>query len=208
MGRELAGRMCFGKKTVTGKLLLESTEILFRGQPRLRIPFKDIRSLDAREGWLHVAWGQDEAAFELGGEAEDWIRKIKNPRGLMDKLGVKPDSCVAVVGLDDPEVLESLRERLGKLPGRALLRDRDVILWRLRERGELSRLANLRARLQRTGALWVIWPKGRKELREDDVRTAALAAGLVDVKVASISDTLSGLKLVIPVRDRAKKEGR
>jgi hypothetical protein len=35
-------------------------------------------------------------------------------------------------------------------------------------------------------------------LREDDVRTAGPSAGLVDVKVVSFSDTLSGLKMMIP----------
>jgi hypothetical protein len=49
-----------------------------------------------------------------------------------------------------------------------------------------------------------LWPKGRKELREDDVRAAAKAQGLVDVKVMSFSATLSALKLVIPVALRPK----
>jgi hypothetical protein len=206
MGRELAGRMRFGKQTLTGQLLLESSELLFRGQPRLRIPFKDILALEAKDGWLHVAWGQHEAAFELGAEAEAWSRKIKRPRGLMDKLGIKPDSRVAVVGLDDPGVLAQLEERIGKLPARTTLRERDVLLFGLTQRDELFRLPELRASLQPAGAIWAIWPKGRKELREDDVRAAARPAGLVDVKVASVSNTLSGLKLVIPVKDRGKKE--
>ena len=54
------------------------------------------------------------------------------------------------------------------------------------------------------GAIWVVWPKGRKELREDDVRNAAKAQGLVDIKVMSFSETLSALKLVIPVAERPK----
>ncbi len=191
-----------------GRALLEATEILFRGARRLRIPFKGIRSLEAREGWLHVAWDQGEAAFELGAEAAGWLRKLKHPPGLMDKLGVKPESRVAVVGLDDAGVLAQLEERVGKLPARAALRDRDVLLWGLTSREELSRLAELRAALQPAGALWAIWPKGRKQLREDDVRAAALRAGLVDVKVASVSDALSGLKLVIPVKERKAKEVR
>lgn len=207
MGRELACRMRSGRKTVAGQALLESTEILFRGEPRLRIPFQDIKSLEARAGWLHVAWSAGEAAFELGDEAEGWVSRIKNPRGLMDKLGVKPDSKVAVVALRDAGVLAELEGRIGKLPARATLRDRDVVLWGLERREELSRMPELRRALQPAGALWAIWPKGKKELREDDVRAAALAAGLVDVKVASVSGTLSGLKLVIPVKDR-KKERR
>jgi hypothetical protein len=46
--------------------------------------------------------------------------------------------------------------------------------------------------------IWVVWPKGQKHIREDDIRRRAIACGLVDIKVCSFSDTLSALKLVIP----------
>jgi hypothetical protein len=49
-----------------------------------------------------------------------------------------------------------------------------------------------------------VWPKGRPEFREDDVRRAALGAGLVDVKVVAFSAALSALKLVIPVAQRGR----
>ena len=65
-----------------------------------------------------------------------------------------------------------------------------------------TRLAALRGGLAETGAIWVVWTKGRKALTEDHVRRAALAQGLVDVKVMAFSDELSGLKLVIPVAMR------
>ncbi|WP_307827871.1 DUF3052 domain-containing protein [Nocardioides sp. SYSU D00038] len=78
-------------------------------------------------------------------------------------------------------------------------------------------LASLSARLpllvERTapaGMIWVCWPKkaARKafgiasDLDEDRVRALALATGLVDVKVAAIDDTWSGLKLVRRLVDR------
>jgi hypothetical protein len=54
--------------------------------------------------------------------------------------------------------------------------------------------------------VWVVWPKGRKELREDDVRAAGGPAGLVDVKVMAFSDTLSGLKMVVPLARRSARK--
>jgi hypothetical protein len=69
----------------------------------------------------------------------------------------------------------------------------------------LDKLTALRDSITQDGAIWVVWPKGQKSLREDDVRRAAKAQGLVDVKVMSFSDTLSGLKLVIPVAQRLHK---
>ena len=68
--------------------------------------------------------------------------------------------------------------------------------------GDLSRLPAAMAALERNGAIWVVWPKGRRELTEDHVRAKALASGLVDVKVVAFSGTLSALKLVIPVAKR------
>ena len=48
--------------------------------------------------------------------------------------------------------------------------------------------------------LWVAWPKRASkvptDLTEDVVREVALPLGLVDVKVAAIDATWSGLKLV------------
>ena len=53
---------------------------------------------------------------------------------------------------------------------------------------------------------WIAWPKRASrvttDLDENVVRDQALAVGLVDVKVAAIDATWSGLKLVRRLRDR------
>lgn len=60
--------------------------------------------------------------------------------------------------------------------------------------------------LRRNGCLWVSWPKGGStiatDLRRDPIRESLIAMGLVDIKIASIDDDWSGLKFVIPVKDR------
>jgi hypothetical protein len=66
----------------------------------------------------------------------------------------------------------------------------------------LSRLAALQNSIKRNGMIWAIWPKGQKHIKEDMIRSAALSQDLVDVKVMAFSETLSGLKLVIPVAKR------
>ena len=78
----------------------------------------------------------------------------------------------------------------------------DMVLVRLDAIADLSRLADARRRITPNGMIWAVWPKGRKEFREDDIRRFGPQAGLVDVKVMSFSDELSGLKLVIPVAQR------
>jgi hypothetical protein len=66
----------------------------------------------------------------------------------------------------------------------------------------------LRAAIQPAGAIWISWPKKAAkvdtDITEDVIRDAALSGGLVDVKVCAVTDTWSGLKLVIPVAMRGK----
>jgi len=67
-------------------------------------------------------------------------------------------------------------------------------------------LPRLKRELKPSGSLWVSWPKKASkvatDLDENVIRDAALAIGLVDVKVCAVDETWSGLKLVIPVKDR------
>ena len=54
--------------------------------------------------------------------------------------------------------------------------------------------------------VWVCWPKKASKVPTDlddgVVRELGLAAGLVDVKVAAVDETWSGLKFVRRLRDR------
>ncbi len=67
-------------------------------------------------------------------------------------------------------------------------------------------LVEVRKRLVPNGMVWVSWPKKAAKVATDVsehvVRSGALAAGLVDIKVCAVDATWSGLKLVIPIADR------
>ena len=121
----------------------------------------------------------------------------KRPR--LDKLGVKDDAKVVLVGLADAEFRRELAGRTRRVTSARPGKGTDLVFYSVTRMPELKRLSSLRAAIAPAGAIWVLWPKGRPELREDDVRNAALRAGLVDVKVVAFSERLSGLKLVIPV---------
>ena len=125
-------------------------------------------------------------------------RDVPSTRPLLDKLGVKPGQKASVLGLDDPKFLGQLRERSVDVSTRARTGS-DFIFIYMDERAELPRLFELRGSLQPKGAIWVVWPKGRKEFREDDIRDFGPEAGMVDVKVVAFSETLSALKMVIPL---------
>lgn len=122
-------------------------------------------------------------------------------RSRLDKLGVKPGMRVAVLGLGDPVFTAELQARVGAYATR-LPKTADMVLVFLDSKAGLPKLAKAREAIVPSGSIWAVWPKGRKAFREDDIRAFGPAAGLVDVKVMAFSETLSGLKLVIPLRDR------
>lgn len=55
--------------------------------------------------------------------------------------------------------------------------------------------------IARDGIIWVSWPKKASkvatDITEDVIREVVLSIGLVDIKVAAVSDVWSGLKLMI-----------
>jgi hypothetical protein len=123
---------------------------------------------------------------------------------LLDKLGVKPGARVAVVRLDEPWFIELLRTRTDDLTlDGDPLPDSDLIFLGADIPPELDVLASFRPLIRPNGGIWVVFVKGKKAtLRDVDVIDAALAAGLVDNKVVSFSDTKTSLRSVIRVRDR------
>jgi hypothetical protein len=123
---------------------------------------------------------------------------VPSTRPLLDKLGVKPGHKVSVFGLNDPAFLRQLEERGADVSSRPR-KGSDLVFFYLDDRRALSGLTDLRPTLLPAGALWVLWPKGRKEFREDDIRAFGPEAGLVDVKVVAFSATLSALKMVVPI---------
>ena len=71
-------------------------------------------------------------------------------------------------------------------------------------------LPKLKTQILKNGAIWVSWPKKASkvatDMDESKIRDLALEVGLVDVKVCSVDEIWSGLKLVIPVKDREFKQ--
>lgn len=67
-------------------------------------------------------------------------------------------------------------------------------------------LHDYKTKIKPNGVLWISWYKKAAkiptEITEDIIRTEALSKGWVDVKVCSVTEQWSGLKLVIPVKDR------
>ena len=202
MGNEAACKLHYAGKTFSGKALLETLEIVFRGDTRLKIPFPDITAIEARNGELHVRTKEGLAIFDLGLQAEKWREKIVHPKSLLEKLGVKPGDTVLLRGEFSADFLASLKKH-----GTVTAQDKTTkavpwVFLAAESRQDLQHVKQLANSLSGAAALWIVYPKGQKSVTEADVHSAGLKAGLTDVKVAGFSATHTALKFVIPKSKR------
>jgi hypothetical protein len=134
-------------------------------------------------------------------------RDAGSGRPLLDRLGVKPGMRVALVKLDDPDLAARLAERGAQVvdPARGGAEGLDLVLYRVWTAAELGRLVELRRLIHDAGAIWVLREKGAgRTVRETDVIDAGRAFDLVDNKIASFSDTLAAMRLVVPLNQRRR----
>jgi hypothetical protein len=209
MGIEAICVMLLGRRRLNGRALLESDHLLLRlPDERVKIAFGDIQKLEAKDGRLAIKHRHGEATLFLGAAASKWIEKIKNPRSLMDKLGVKEGMNVSVDGVDDAAFLVDLAARTAQAPSRrggAV----DMIFFGVETPAALVRLANFKRMLASDGAIWVVHRKGKDAtVKDTDVFDAAKQVGLVDNKVVSFSATHTAERLVIPLKDRVAPDTR
>jgi hypothetical protein len=208
MGKTTPARLRFEGETHDGEAMLETTELLFRGGRRLVIPLRDVKSAKADDGNLVIRFAGGQALLELGAEAAKWADKITNPKSVVEKLGVKPGLVVSIVQVDEASFVADLEAAGAKTSTGRVKKGSDAIFYGANKRADLDRLPTLKAALDAAGALWVIRPKGVKEITEGDVMAAGKAAGLVDVKVVRFSETHTAEKFVIPVAQRVRTSSR
>jgi hypothetical protein len=205
MGLEAGCTVRAGRKTSAGTALLETEKLIFRGDFHVEIPFDAMRSVTVEGPALVIRADDQETRFELGAPvAERWARLIKEPKGLFEKLEVSPQSRVAVVDVSDSLFVTALRERTANVAEGRVPEGAPIIFFGADTRDALRKVQLLRARMVDTGALWIVRPKGVKDISETDVFEAIRAAGLVDTKVVAFSKTHTAHKCVIPVELRGK----
>lgn len=129
---------------------------------------------------------------------------------LPKKLGLKPDLRVALIAMP-ADVRSVLKDALAecRISGN-LAGPLDFIHLFCKSRADLQReMKRAHQALAPNGMLWISWPKKSSgvatDLDENIIRDFGLSIGLVDVKVCAVTDVWSGLKFVIPVKDRRRK---
>jgi hypothetical protein len=204
MGDQARTSVHYRDRTEQGKAVLETDELVFRGDDglRLRVPFKEMERWGSDGRNLTVWYKGEEIILELGPISGKWFHKISNPKGLFDKLGIKPGMLISVVGVEDAPFWAAAR---GNLVFGRVADESDMIFVPVNEPRDLEQLADLKRAIKPDGAVWAVFRKGRKDFNENDVLRGGLAAGLVDVKVVRFSDTHTASKFVIRKAERANQ---
>ena len=127
---------------------------------------------------------------------------------LAKKLGIKDNFSIMIVNA--PDYYFDLFTDLPKNLITTAKSNIDFIHYFTSKQATLTKdILSLKKQLAQDGMIWVSWYKKSAKMptdvTEDIVRNLALKNGLVDIKVCAVDELWSGLKLVIPIKDRKKK---
>lgn len=200
MGREARCAATWGAQRGNVTALLEPAELIVRGGFRARAPLASLRDVRAEGGTLFFRTGDDDVALVLGAAAPRWAAAIATPPpSLATKLGVAGKRVLVEGALDDDALAAAVATGT-----RAGEHDAELVVARVDDADELARIASARHALLDAGVpLWVVYTKGpRAPLGETAVRALLRERGLTDLKVASVSATLTALKFARAARDR------
>lgn len=206
MGAEAVCALSENGSRHTGKALLETDELVFRGSDgyRVTVAFANLKRIEAVNGALLLDGPGVSVALELGDEkAKRWADAIRSPKGLLDKLDLKPHFKAALLGVKDDKFARDLAGRVASVASARTPKGANVVFLWAESPASLKRLATIVRQIARDGAVWVIHPKGSAaKVKDTDVFAAGRKAGLTATKVARFSDTHTAEKLVIPVAKR------
>ena len=196
MGREANCRCEWNGEAAQVRALIEPPELILRGGMRRRIPLAELREVAAEGSRLHFRVGKEQVCLVLSEKiAPKWARALAAELpGLAKKLGITPDASIRLIGaIDDDALKDALSQSRNVSRGNA-----ELVLARVNTPKELTSAFKKTASLLRAGTpIWIVYKKGRGHaIDESDVRSTGLAAGVVDVKVASVSAQLTALKFV------------
>jgi hypothetical protein len=203
MGNEVNGAMRTGNERRAGKILLETSEIIFRGlDHRLKIGFAEMLEVAAADGELRVKTKSGMTIFEVGAVAEKWREKILHPKTRAQKLGVKAGSKVRLVGEFSADFLKELKVSKSVILPEGDTSFPEITFLLVDAMRALAAIGKHAKKINGAEALWVVYAKGKKEITELDVISAGRRTGLKDVKVVGFSATHTALKFMVPLEKR------
>lgn len=194
MGREAICECDWAGTSAKVKVLLESTELIVRGDIRKRVPVKELKNVEARSGSLRFSANRDKVQIFLGQTlAEKWATAIKSPPpSIARKLGITDKSTVRTIGdITDESLKEALANAAQVSP-----HNPDLIVACIGTPESLAvALRAAKPQLLKSIPIWLVYPKEPGHpLNESMIRTLLRSSGMMDTKVASVSASLTALR--------------
>src|SRR5260370_7545901 len=97
---------------------------------------------------------------------------LLSTRPLLDKLGVKPGSKIAIVNLEDAGFIKLLKQRTSDIVAGKPRSKVDLVFVGAEDAAGLRRLDELKTWIEPNGAIWVVRPKGGRSALPDTALTA------------------------------------
>lgn len=175
------------------KALLETHELILRGDIKRTFPIARLEEIRVEDGDLRFRAGEEDVSLTLGADtAGRWAKKLTTPPpSLAQKLGIGPSAKALVIGeIDDAALIEALGENTTTVP-----QDAQLCLAVVRDDAEL----HIAIRAQQSCAfetlIWIVNVKGpRSPFNDNAVRGVMRNAGYIDNKVSTVSDVLSATR--------------
>ena len=197
MGREAICDCTFAGTTTKVKALLESEELIIRGDIHMRAPLHALHHVRVESESLCFNLDVGPIRLDLGAAvAKSWAKKIKSlPPSLADKLGITGKTVRTIGPITDRALDSALTSA-----ARVSTRNPDLILSYVDTPESLAAtLREARTQLARSVPIWLVYRKGPGHpLNESAIRTTLRANGLMDTKVASVSAELTALRFSLP----------
>jgi hypothetical protein len=192
------------RESDSATVLLETDELIVRGDARIKLPRASITNVASRGGVVTITAPNATVALTLGKDAAArWQAKIQEaPKQLIDKLDVKPGAKVWLMNVSDDTLVSQVKERAGDVSSGRSASGCDVVFAQVDSDDQLDRIDRAAKAITDSGAIWVVHPKGKTGVADTTIFARAKELGLTYTKVARISDTLSAEKLVKPVASR------
>jgi hypothetical protein len=202
MGREAVCTCDWAGTVAEVKALLETRELILRGDIRRRVPFSEIKNVRVQADGLCFKVGREAVQLVLGASvAAKWAAIVTSPPpSLARKLGIAKTTVVRTIGaIENDELKTALAEA-----ARVSARGADLILACVDTPESLrAALKQARAALAKGVPIWTVYAKGPGHaLNETAIRSLLRENGLMDTKVASVSSALTALRFKLRKSDR------
>lgn len=194
MGREAICQCDWGGAKSNTKALLETSELILRGEIRKKIPFAALKEVEAKAGWLCFTVDGERVQLFLGkDQSAKWAAAINaGSTPLAKKLGITDQTIVRTIGDTSDEALQFALAQAAQISAR-----NPSLIVACVDTPESLDAAVRKAESQLADAvpIWLVYRKGPGHaLNESMIRSTLLPNGLVDTKIASVSVTLTAIR--------------